>query len=81
LSRLERDSWNQGWSFEVWFMDQVGDDAHPALVRGLDERAEVLHRAVVGMDLEEVGDVVPPSRSGETYIGSSQMQSIPSHWR
>jgi hypothetical protein len=37
---------------------QVGDHAHPALVRGLDERTEVLDGAVVGMDREEVGDVV-----------------------
>ena len=38
--------------------DQVGDHADPALVRRVDERAEVVDRAVVGMDREEVGDVV-----------------------
>ena len=38
--------------------DQVGDDAHAALVGRLDEVADVLDRAVVGLDREEVGDVV-----------------------
>ena len=38
--------------------DQVDDHAHPALVRGLDEGAKVLDRAVVGVDPVEVGDVV-----------------------
>jgi hypothetical protein len=40
--------------------DEVGDHADAAAVRGLDEVAEVLDRAVVGMDVEEVGDVVAP---------------------
>ena len=39
--------------------DEVGDHADAALVRRLDERVEVLDRAVVGMDRVEVGDVVP----------------------
>ena len=38
--------------------DEVGDHAHAALVRLLDELAEVVDRPVVGMDREEVGDVV-----------------------
>ncbi len=38
--------------------DQVGDHADAALVRLLDELAEVVDRPVVGMDREEVGDVV-----------------------
>ena len=38
--------------------DEVDDDADPALVRRRDERAEVLDRAVVGVDPVEVGDVV-----------------------
>ena len=38
--------------------DEVDDDADAALVRGLDERAEVLDRAVVRVDAVEVGDVV-----------------------
>ena len=38
--------------------DQVRDHAHPALVGRLDERPEVVHRPVVLVDHEEVGDVV-----------------------
>ncbi len=38
--------------------DEVGDDAHAAAVGLRDELAEVLDRAVVGMDREEVRDVV-----------------------
>ena len=38
--------------------DEVGDHADPALVRRLDQAPEVLDRAVVGVDGEEVGDVV-----------------------
>ena len=38
--------------------DEVGDHADPALVRRLDELAEVLDRAVVRVDVVEVGDVV-----------------------
>ena len=38
--------------------DEVGDDADAALVRLLDEALEVVDRAVVGVDREEVGDVV-----------------------
>ena len=38
--------------------DEVGDDAHAALVRLLDERLEVVDVPVVGVDAEEVGDVV-----------------------
>ena len=38
--------------------DQVGDHAQAALVRLVDERAEVLDRPVVGMHAVEVGDVV-----------------------
>ena len=38
--------------------DEVGDHAHAALVRLLDELAEVLDRPVVGVDGEEVRDVV-----------------------
>ncbi len=38
--------------------DEVGDDAHAALVGLRDELAEVLDRPVVGMDREEVRDVV-----------------------
>ena len=37
---------------------EVGDHADAALVGGLDERARVLDRAVVGVDRVEVGDVV-----------------------
>jgi hypothetical protein len=38
--------------------DEIRDDADAALVRLLDELAEVVDRAVVGVDREEVGDVV-----------------------
>ena len=38
--------------------DEVGDHAHAELVRLVDEAAEVVHDAVVGVDAEEVGDVV-----------------------
>ena len=38
--------------------DEVGDHADAALMRGLDEVADVVDRAVVGLDREEVGDVV-----------------------
>ena len=37
---------------------QLGDDAHAALVRGGDEVLHVGHRAVLGMDVAVVGDVV-----------------------
>ena len=37
---------------------QVDDHAQPALVRLVDEVLEVVDRPVVGMDVEEVGDVV-----------------------
>ena len=37
---------------------EVGDHAHPALVRLLDELAEVLDRPVVRVEREEVRDVV-----------------------
>ena len=38
--------------------DEVGDHADPALVGGLDEVADVVDGPVVGLDLEEVRDVV-----------------------
>jgi len=38
--------------------DEVDDHPDPALVRGLDEGAEVLDGAVVRVDPVEVGDVV-----------------------
>ena len=38
--------------------DEVGDHAHAELVRLVDEAAEVVDDAVVGMHAEEVGDVV-----------------------
>ena len=57
-SGLERDSWNQGWSLEVWFMTKSAITRMPELVRLVDEAAEVVHDAVVGVDAEEVGDVV-----------------------
>ena len=38
--------------------DEVGDHAHAELVRLVDEAAEVVDDAVVGMDAEEVRDVV-----------------------
>src|SRR5262249_22647724 len=38
--------------------DEVGDDANLALVRGLDELAEVVDAAVVAVDRVVVGDVV-----------------------
>ena len=38
--------------------DEVGDDAHPPLVRCLDECRELVERAELGRDREEVGDVV-----------------------
>ena len=38
--------------------DEIGDHAHPALMRLVDELAKVVDRSVVGMDREEVGDVV-----------------------
>ena len=56
--RSERDSWNQGWSDGGVVHDEVDDDADPPLVRGGDERPEVLDGPVVGVDPVEVGDVV-----------------------
>ena len=53
-----RDSWNHGWSDGRVVHDEVGDHAHAALVRLRDELPEVLDRAEVGVDLEEVRDVV-----------------------
>ncbi len=44
--------------------DQVGDHAHAALVRLVDELLEVVDRPVVGVDPEEVGDVVAAVASG-----------------
>ena len=38
--------------------DQIGDDAQPAAVGGLDEGLEVLERAVGGLDAQVIGDVV-----------------------
>ena len=38
--------------------DQIGHDAHAALVRCVDQRLQVVHRPVVRMYAEEVGDVV-----------------------
>jgi hypothetical protein len=38
--------------------DQVGDHTHPALVGLVDDVPEVVDRPVVGVDVEEVGDVV-----------------------
>ncbi len=38
--------------------DEVRDHADPAPVRRFEQRPHVLDRAVVGMDLVEVGDVV-----------------------
>ena len=38
--------------------DEVGDHAHAALVGGLEELADVVHRPVVGVDRLVVGDVV-----------------------
>src|SRR6266508_455620 len=40
--------------------DEVGDDAHTALMGLIDEALEIVHEPVVGMDREEVGDVVAP---------------------
>ena len=53
-----RDSWNHGMVGRGVVHDEVGDHAHPALVRLLDERLEVVDRPVVRVDREEVGDVV-----------------------
>ena len=39
--------------------DEVGDHAHPTLMRLVHELAEVVDRPVVGMNREEVRDVVP----------------------
>jgi hypothetical protein len=44
--------------------DQVGDHADAALMRLVDELAEVVHRSVVGVDLVEVGDVVAAVAQG-----------------
>jgi hypothetical protein len=38
--------------------DQIRDHADAALVGGLDEVADVIDGPVVGLDREEVGDVV-----------------------
>jgi hypothetical protein len=40
--------------------DQIGDHPDPAGVRGVDQLLDVADRAVVGMDVSEVGDVVAP---------------------
>ena len=40
--------------------DEIEPDADAALARGGDQRVEVVERAVVGMDVEVVGDVVAP---------------------
>ena len=58
LSGLERDSWNHSWSDGGVVHDEVGDDADAALVGRLDEVAHVVDDAVVGVDREEVRDVV-----------------------
>ena len=53
-----RARWNQGcWSRGV-VDDELGDDPQAALVRLLDEALDVRQRAVVGMDVAVVGDVV-----------------------
>ena len=44
--------------------DEVGDDAQPALVRRVDEGADVVHGAVVGVDLVVIGDVVTAVAQG-----------------
>jgi hypothetical protein len=44
--------------------DEVGDHANPALVGGLDEVADVVDRAVVRLEGEEVRDVVAAVAQG-----------------
>ena len=51
-------SWNHGWSDDVWFMTRSAITRMPALVRLVDEVLEVVDRPVVGVDVEEVRDVV-----------------------
>ena len=60
---------------------EVGDHAHPALVRRLDERCELVDRAELGAHGQEVGDVVAPvaERRG---IERQQPDAVdPSHCR
>src|SRR5256886_9352199 len=38
--------------------DQLGDDAQAALVRRVEERAKIVERSVVRIDVEIIGDVV-----------------------
>ena len=57
-SGLERDSWNHGWSVEVWFMTRSAiTRIRRAWAASISSR-DVVDRAVVGVDLGEVGDVV-----------------------
>ena len=53
-----RDSWNHGWSDEVWFMTRSAITRIPRWCACSTNSLEVLDRPVVGMDREEVGDVV-----------------------
>ena len=58
MSGLERDSWNQGWSLEVWFITRSAITRIPRWWAASMNWRDVLDRAVVGVDRVEVGDVV-----------------------
>ena len=53
-----RDSWNHGCSDEVWFITRSAITRMPRWCACVDELPEVVDGPVVGMDREEVGDVV-----------------------
>ena len=57
-SGLERDSWNHGCSLEVWFMTKSAITRMPSWCAWSTKRLEVVDDAVVGVDAEEVRDVV-----------------------
>jgi hypothetical protein len=56
---------------------ELDDHLHPAIVRRLEEGLEVVERAVGGIDLPVVRDVIAVVSSGETKNGSSQRQVTP----
>ena len=58
LSGRERDSWNHGWSVDVWFMTRSAITRMPRWWAASMKSRTSSIVAVVGLDREEVGDVV-----------------------
>src|SRR2546430_7482358 len=48
--------------------DQLGDDAQAALVRRVEERAKIVERSVVRIDVEIIGDVRSEERRGRERV-------------